>query len=40
MVGSVGPLGGNGGMFRHSIERMDPEYKDRLAATPTERAAP
>jgi hypothetical protein len=22
MVGSVGPLGGNGGMFRHSIERM------------------
>lgn len=26
MVGSVGPLGGNGGMFRHSIERMDPAH--------------
>ncbi|MDT5240413.1 MAG: nitrile hydratase subunit beta [Mycobacterium sp.] len=26
MVGSLGPLGGNGGMFRHSIERMDPAH--------------
>ena len=26
MVGSVGPLGGNGGMFRHSIERMEPAH--------------
>lgn len=26
MVGAVGPLGGNGGMFRHSIERMDPAH--------------
>lgn len=26
MVGSVGPLGGNGGMFRHSIERMNPAH--------------
>jgi nitrile hydratase beta subunit len=26
MVGSLGPLGGNGGMFRHSIERMEPAH--------------
>lgn len=26
MVGSLGPLGGNGGMFRHSIERMEPGH--------------
>jgi nitrile hydratase beta subunit len=26
MVGAVGALGGNGGMFRHSIERMDPAH--------------
>jgi nitrile hydratase subunit beta len=26
MVGSLGPLGANGGMFRHSIERMDPAH--------------
>jgi nitrile hydratase beta subunit len=26
MVGAVGRLGGNGGMFRHSIERMDPAH--------------
>jgi nitrile hydratase beta subunit len=26
MVGSIGPLGVNGGMFRHSIERMEPAH--------------
>ena len=26
MIGSIGPLAVNGGMFRHSIERMDPAH--------------
>ena len=26
MIGSLGPLSINGGMFRHSIERMDPAH--------------
>jgi nitrile hydratase len=26
MIGSIGSLGVNGGMFRHSIERMDPAH--------------